>query len=730
MNARFLKKIILIGIFSIPFIALFSTDLLFFGFVTAKAFVFRTIVEIIFGAWIILLLYDKSSRPKFSIILLSILIFMGVIALADFLGQDPYKSFWGNFERMEGLISHLHLLAFFLVSTSLLTKRELWEKFFLMSIWVSSTLSFIGILQMIHIVPMARSDMRLDLAFGNPLFLAAYISLHIFLLIWFLQKREHKKLYWALLVINLMALYGTASRGAMLALAIGVFIYVLVLLIIQRSRRLFYSLLILIGFTVLFSGGVFLARNTSFVQNSPVLSRFVNSAEFIDSGSNSRIFVWQIAWQGFKERPILGWGQENFSIVFNKHYNPSLTFAEPWFDRAHNIVLDWLIAGGFLGLLSYLFLVSSGPLTLWRRKENEFAPEEKALFSALFTAYFIQNLVVFDTIISYIMLFSVLGFLHSQSIGERTHGSTETPFRYIAMPIIIGAIILLVYIVNIKPFIQNYALRQAVTEPNLDTTGNFNQFKKGLSINTFGNREFREELSIYTSNLARDENTYFGPSIDDFANIASAEMEKYLENHPDDVKALAIYGGMLGDVGQYDKALIYLNRARELSPNKEDILSAIAAIKIRAGYYNEAVEDFKLLYELADTLPKTSRYMRYIDIEFNKYAASLIYNGQKEEAEKLLEERYGTKLVAEDQIINAYADTGRHDIVVKLWQKRTGDEPDNPQHLVSLAASYLAIGQNNSAISTIRKAYTIDPAFKEQGEEIIKDIEAGRIFDL
>ena len=33
-----------------------------------------------------------------------------------------------------------------------------------------------------------------------------------------------------------------------------------------------------------------------------------------------RIVIWKIAWQGFLERPLLGWGPENYSIVFSKYY--------------------------------------------------------------------------------------------------------------------------------------------------------------------------------------------------------------------------------------------------------------------------------------------------------------------------------------------------------------------------------------------------------------------------
>ena len=61
-----------------------------------------------------------------------------------------------------------------------------------------------------------------------------------------------------------------------------------------------------------------------------------------------------MSWQGVKEHPILGWGQENYIVLFNKYYDPKMYQQEPWFDRSHNVFFDWLVSGGILALLAYL----------------------------------------------------------------------------------------------------------------------------------------------------------------------------------------------------------------------------------------------------------------------------------------------------------------------------------------------------------------------------------------
>ena len=86
---------------------------------------------------------------------------------------------------------------------------------------------------------------------------------------------------------------------------------------------------------------------------------------------------------------------------------------EPWFDRTHDIILDWLIAGGLLGLLSYLSILWALVLSIY--KKSNFSWGEKSLFLGLLSAYFFHNLFVFDQIGSYILFFSILAFVHANS---------------------------------------------------------------------------------------------------------------------------------------------------------------------------------------------------------------------------------------------------------------------------------------------------------------------------
>ena len=174
---------------------------------------------------------------------------------------------------------------------------------------------------------------------------------------------------------------------------------------------------------VLAVGSLATFKESSFIKSHDLLARFSQLATFDKAGleqfattqGKGRFAIWSIAYEGFKERPILGWGQDNFNYVFNKYYDPKIYDQEQWFDRAHNVFFDWLIAGGILGLLSYLALFVTAIVAIWRSRAHEkdlyFLFSDKVLLTALLIAYFIHNLFVFDSITSYILFFGVLAFV-------------------------------------------------------------------------------------------------------------------------------------------------------------------------------------------------------------------------------------------------------------------------------------------------------------------------------
>lgn len=274
----------------------------------------------------------------------------------------------------------------------------------------------------------------------SPVFLLV-LGLLFFLgsLVYSFYKKEFLSLAYGFLIwIFSFFLILSQTRGAILALVIGaaVFLIHLVFFLPKTWKKWSFAVLIVLFLT---TGSLYYYRHLPFVQNLPG-GRVL---ELFDQGSKAdsvqtRLWTWGSAWKGFKERPILGWGQENFSLVFDKHFDPRHykpgKVSETWFDRAHSVIFDYLAETGILGLLSYLSIFV---VLFWKIIKNwhqNFISRDdrgvsqlqsiflRGLFIILPMTYLIQGLALFDVLPIYINLFFFLALSsHHLDIKNEHH---------------------------------------------------------------------------------------------------------------------------------------------------------------------------------------------------------------------------------------------------------------------------------------------------------------------
>ena len=180
-NLKIFAYIVKYGLFVLPAMSLIIAGSLFFPFITGKNFFFRIGVEILLFFWIFLALFDRNYRPQKSPLLIILTALAVILSLATIFGENPYRSFWSNFERMEGLLSHLHLFAYFLILTSVFKKEKDFKRFFIALLGISVIVSVYGYLQLFEKIP-AHQGAKLDATFGNSTYLAVYILFHLFAL--------------------------------------------------------------------------------------------------------------------------------------------------------------------------------------------------------------------------------------------------------------------------------------------------------------------------------------------------------------------------------------------------------------------------------------------------------------------------------------------------------------------------------------------------------------------
>lgn len=709
-----LRYVVLGAIFLVPFIPFIVPGIMFFPFITGKAYAFRILVEIMVAAWAVLALRRPEFRPKFSWVTALATAFVVIIGLADIFGANPLKSIWSDFERMEGLVLMIHLLGFLFATSSVLKEEKDWLRLFNVSIVASVTTSFYGIFQLLNVFDTHQGS-RLDATFGNSAYLAVYMIFHIFLILFFILRRREwdikKWLYSLALVLNTIILYYTATRGAILGLIAGMFLTALIISIFEKENLVLKKVCIggLVSIFVLI-GGFFLVKNSEFVKSSPVLNRFA-TISLSEGTTKARFMVWNMAWNGFKEKPVLGWGQENFNYVFNKNYDTRMFEQEQWFDRTHNVFFDWLIAGGVLGLLSYLSLFAVIIFYLIKDKNSKLSVADKAVIIGMLAGYFVHNFFVFDNLMSYVMFFIILGYIHSLNAEDGgTHIEIEDDIKRIVIPVIIVASIFLFYFFNVKSFLTNISLINALKPHEEGIARNIEYYKKALAYDTAYNQEVREQLVQFAQSAFRAD--IGNEKKQEIFDLTVSELDKQIALDSNNTRTESITGVFYASAGVPEKALEHLNRALELSPNKQGIITLIGNVYLGNGQYGEALKYYKQAYDLTP---------QFRDLQVN-YAVGAVYNKDFALAKELL----GSEVVDSELLLQAYAKASRFEEVIKILELRIKDNPNDGQLHLSLAAAYSESGYRNKAIEEIKKVIEINPEFKEQGEYYIQQIQAGR----
>ncbi|MDO8594500.1 MAG: O-antigen ligase family protein [bacterium] len=715
-----------IGIFAVPFIPLIVASPLFFPFITGKNFAFRIIVEIIFACWALLAIADARFRPKKSPLLWSVVTFLCVVFIADALAENPFKAFWSNFERMEGFITLIHLGAYFLVATSVLDSEKLWHRFLATSVGVSAFLGIYGMLQLAGKIVINQGGVRLDGTFGNAAYFAGYMLFHFFLTLFLIFRHRipltAKWLYGGALFLQLFVLYFSATRGSAVGLVGGLAVCALLIALFEKhSKKLRIGAIALLLFLTAVSSALYFGKDNAIVRNNPVLERFSSISV---EAAGPRFMVWGMAWEGFKERPLFGWGQEGFNNVFNKYYNPDMWGQEQWFDRTHNIFFDWLISAGFLGLLSYLSFFAFLLWCIWESKGEKngghFSLPEKSVLTGLLVAYIFHNFFVFDNLVSYILFFSFIAYVHHRSgkpfpvltkLGEVHSEQARYTSAAVALVLLVGV----VYVLNARAMGVSFDLINGLKSQQKGVTENLVYYKRAFAHETVGTQEVAEQAMQSAMNVSQAASIP-KETKDQFVSFAVQAMEREMSRAPNDARLRMFIGGFYNRSGQYEAALPHLLKAHELSPNKQTISFELANTYLTIGKFPEALSLLKQAFESAPDFANARI----------AYTAAAIYAKEFDTADALIASSPDGGIATDERLIKAYYEAKRYDKAAAMLQVRLKQDPNDVQSHISLAAAYLLSGNRQGAISELQIAVTLNPDFKQQGEFYINEIKAGR----
>ncbi len=393
-----------------------------------KIHLVRSIALLMAVAWLVQLLDGGSTRPvtasgfrsrlRSTPLALPALLLVVSYLISTALSVIPRISFFGSYVRMQGAFSFLSYVIVFVMVLTRLRRRAQINRLLHAVILTSLPIAIYGIIQHAGLDPLPWGGDVVDRVaanMGNAIFVAAYLIMAVFLTLErlldslaALLNAERGTLadaaragsYMFILVVQVIAIVFTQSRGPWLGLGAGLYVFaILGLLLLARwaakrsrvpaalgwlSRHVQAAWLSIIGLTV--AGLIVLV--TLNVPNSPLQNvcgmRYVDRLCTLFSTTQGTNAVRALIWEGVVDmmlkphapittpdgradplnalRPLVGYGPESMWVAYNRFYPPDLAHyearnASP--DRSHNETFDTLVRGGILQFAAQIFLYVS-----------------------------------------------------------------------------------------------------------------------------------------------------------------------------------------------------------------------------------------------------------------------------------------------------------------------------------------------------------------------------------
>jgi tetratricopeptide (TPR) repeat protein len=209
---------------------------------------------------------------------------------------------------------------------------------------------------------------------------------------------------------------------------------------------------------------------------------------------------------------------------------------------------------------------------------------------------------------------------------------------------------------------------------------------------------------------------------------AISEMENAVAENKEDVQFYSLLGALYNkyysnfkEPGYIDKAETTLQRAVELSPERETVYYEYGQTMVFKKDYRKAVELFKRGVELNPPVPISHWYLGMAYLNAKEYSSA---DAEISEAIKL---GYGYKTIKDLlSITPIYIELKDYRRLEKIYLDVLDLDPNNPEIYVSLALVYKELGDKTSAIKMAEKAISLDESFRAEGEKFVDELEGGK----
>ena len=439
--------------------------------VVGKALYSRSLIEVVFVSWVLLCVFRPSWRPPRSRILVLLAVALGVAVLSAGFGVSVQRSLWSNYERMQGVIDQAHWFALAVVLVSVLRTGRDWRIVLALNSAAGMAMALMTVAEYPgHSWAYTSATPRAMATVGSPAFLGAYLGVAVTIALGFLIRsfvpvahpgkapvpareqsgrpnrrnppREagsaHLSMLWAgrcfwgaTVLIGLWALTLTGSRGPFLGFVSGLAFLAALYVFLARMRTV---RLVAAGSAGLLGVVAILLLVLSFSpaaslvdawNANPLLSRLADREPPVSV--RQRLLAWEAGIKGFTESPMLGWGPENYVVVWGRYGSEFITTMPGVFDHSHNKLVEELVTKGLSGLLVHVAIWGFAFHTVWRTAGG-MDPRERVpvLFAgAALMGHFVQGMTTLDSAVGSLQLILLLAFaahLETAGSGRRRPG--------------------------------------------------------------------------------------------------------------------------------------------------------------------------------------------------------------------------------------------------------------------------------------------------------------------
>jgi len=646
-----IKYLALFGIFFLPFAVFksFAFPLVF----SHVIFIFCVIQLTLF-----LFLFRAIERGEISIkksyLTVGLVAYLLILFLTAITGKEFGLSFWSSHLRLTGIVTWLHFVALYIVTSSVFSSKDDWRNVFRalsISSGVLALFIFLGI-NGLNIDTFAFLE-RGGSFLGNTSYSAAYLLLVFFVSFLGLSLEDNKKWKIAYMVsmvlifispdlLNFKIFLGQVSilegfkdpmsivglgRTSSLVLWFGVGVTALVFLInkIKDKRKA----LITAGAFLAFLFAVYLFGFISLMKGEGRIYDY-----YIENSGPVRPTVWLMALEGIKERPFLGYGDGNFKYVYQDHLDTLIIHWEnpPWFDRVHNFTLEEFVGHGTLGVLAMLFLFAIILYISFREYIKN--PRFYLLFIPfIFFLHFIQLQTFFQVDSTLFLSFLVLAFLahhEPEKIFKIPLKSKEYIMHAILLVVMIAAFLMFIR----KPVIENKLI--LTIEKTNQRTPRLQMIKKteGISINPvetlrLSTDKFMNKTAFHAKEI--EAAGYFDNVKEEYQFYIDS-YEKHLPRYSQNYRYLFEYANFINTafifgINELQKGEELSRQALELSKNYPHAYWVLAVNLYYQGNTEESLRYAKEGYDLDPKIEKSKYVYDTLDsyIKMNSKQRPFVY---------------------------------------------------------------------------------------------------------